>query len=205
MKVGAVILASGFSSRMDHGLSWQGFCNSGGHVNKLLIPYRGKSLVEHVMDHVAGAGFCRVIVVTAYEAVADMARCRKMDVVINSQPGLGQSRSVVLGVQAGRAADGLMFIPGDMPFLTPQVFFKMLLAYEEHSGCIVRAVYGHGPGSPVIFPRTLYGELEQLTGDEGGRKLLLKYPEKVVGVKIDDPIAGIDIDTPGEAKRWLDL
>ena len=48
-------------------------------------------------------------------------------------------------------------------------------------------------------------ELETLTGDNGGKTVILKYPEKVFPVKIADPQAGVDIDTPEEAGRWLGL
>ncbi|WP_346697687.1 nucleotidyltransferase family protein [Catenibacillus scindens] len=204
-KIGAVILASGFSSRMGDRMIRQHSGKNGKVVNKLLIPYRGKALVEHVMDSAAFAGFSRCFVVTAYEAVAYMSCRRGFDVILNDHPESGQSRSVVLGTQAGKDMDGLMFIPGDMPFLTPGIFSEMLETYERHPGHIIRAVYSYGPGSPALFPSSLYHELETLTGDNGGKTVILKYPEKVFPVKIADPQAGVDIDTPEEAGRWLGL
>ena len=86
MRIGAVIMASGFSARMGQ--------------NKLLMEYRGKSLAEHMMDMVNDCGFVKTVVVTCYEAVAEMAEEKRMTVVINEHPELGQSQSVILGTRA---------------------------------------------------------------------------------------------------------
>lgn len=249
MKVGAVIMASGFSARMGE--------------NKLLMKYRGKALAEHVMDAVAGAGFAEIIVVTCHSAVAEMARRRHLTVVENDHPELGQSRSVVLGTQAalawgpgaregvadreasgtgvvdreaagkgaagreaarmgvadreaagkgaanhdsaGAGLAGLMFFPADMPFLKPEVIRQLLSVFECHSAAIVRPRYDGKPGSPVIFPIHLAGELCGISGDDGGRQVIRKHPEIVVVVDISDEKQGVDVDDPQEAAHWLGL
>ena len=240
MNLCAVIMASGFSERMGE--------------NKLLMKYRGKALAEHVMDAVAKAGFAEIIVVTCHGAVAEMARCRHLTVVENDHPELGQSRSVVLGMQAamawvpgihagveceagvdasaglepgvnvGAACDlgiragtackvenngavqgisGLMFFPADMPFLEPTVIRQLLDAFEGHPSAIVRPRYDGKPGSPVIFPMEMAGELCQISGDNGGRQVIQRHPEAVVSVDIVDKRQGVDVDDPQEAAYWL--
>lgn len=74
-------------------------------------------MVSRVMDAVAQAAksrreITRVIVVTAFEPVAEMARTHGFQVVSNPEPEAGQSRSVVLGTAAAQPADGLMYVPG---------------------------------------------------------------------------------------------
>ena len=48
-------------------------------------------------------------------------------------------------------------------------------------------------GHPVGFSAELFSELLSLTGDEGARRLLARYP--AVGIEVDDPGALMDIDT----------
>jgi len=48
-------------------------------------------------------------------------------------------------------------------------------------------------GHPVGFAAELYSELVQLSGDEGARRLVARYPS--FGVEVDDPGVLIDVDT----------
>jgi molybdenum cofactor cytidylyltransferase len=48
-------------------------------------------------------------------------------------------------------------------------------------------------GHPVGFSPELYSELVQLSGDEGARRLVARYPSH--GVELDDPGVLADVDT----------
>ena len=204
-RLAAVILASGFSRRME--------------ANKLLLDYGGRPLIARVMDAAAAAKLWRVTVVTAYDEIMEMARQRGMDVIKNDRPEVGQSRSVVLGTRANGKADGIMYIPGDMPFLTGETLEALKAAFAAAPERIIRPVYGgvqevYGgaplppggkPGSPVIFPRALFEELCALEGDRGGREVIAAHPELVHFIPVAERRAGVDIDTPEDARRWLDI
>ena len=58
------------------------------------------------------------------------------------------------------------------------------IAYAQHRG---------RRGHPVGFAAELFSELIALTGDEGARRLVARYPAQAVDV--DDPGVLIDIDT----------
>lgn len=234
-RLAAVILASGFSRRME--------------ANKLLLDYGGRPLIARVMDAAAAAKLWRVTVVTAYDEIMEMARQRGMDVIKNDRPEVGQSRSVVLGTRANGKADGIMYIPGDMPFLTGETLEALKAAFAAAPERIIRPVYGGAqevyggavanaaeagkaesgaappvagvkalsassgaplpsggkPGSPVIFPRALFGELCALEGDRGGREVIAAHPELVRFIPVAERRAGVDIDTPEDARRWLEI
>ncbi len=189
VQVAAVIMASGFSRRMD--------------ANKLLLEHEGRPVVWRVMDSAAKAGFSRADVVTAYDEIANMAQAMGLAVIRNRQPYLGQSQSVILGAGACRDMDGIMFIPGDMPFLSPSVLKLLMDAFSETPQWIIRPMYGQKPGSPVIFPKRFFPELLELKGDTGGREVIQKHPQWVRTVAVDDVNAGRDIDTPEDARQWL--
>ena len=96
-----------------------------------------------------------------------------------------------------------MFIPGDMPFLSPSVLKLLMDAFSETPQWIIRPMYGQKPGSPVFFPKRFFPELLELKGDTGGREVLQKHPQWVRTVAVDDVNAGRDIDTPEDARQWL--
>jgi molybdenum cofactor cytidylyltransferase len=64
------------------------------------------------------------------------------------------------------------------------------VAYAQHDG---------RRGHPVGFAAELYSELVQLSGDEGARRLIARYP--AFGIDVDDPGVLQDIDTPADLER----
>ena len=61
---------------------------------------------------------------------------------------------------------------------------------------VVYAQHRGRRGHPVGFSAELYSELVALSGDEGARRLLARYP--AFGVEIDDPGVLIDVDTEAD-------
>lgn len=175
-----MILASGFSKRMG--------------CNKLLLPVEGKAMIAHVFEAVRQAGFGRTVVVTGYDEIAWMADQEGFTVIKNEHPELGQSRSVVLGVQKTLTSSGWMFFNGDMPWLKADTIGK-LLEYVGPAHIIVPK-YDSRPGQPVYFPADFKEELLALTGDHGGRTIIRSHPDRVCYVPIDNIRQGVDIDTP---------
>jgi molybdenum cofactor cytidylyltransferase len=51
----------------------------------------------------------------------------------------------------------------------------------------------------VGFGTELYSELVRLSGDEGARRLVARYPAH--GVEVDDPGVLLDVDTVADLER----
>jgi molybdenum cofactor cytidylyltransferase len=64
-------------------------------------------------------------------------------------------------------------------------------ALADHA--VTYAQYQGRRGHPVGFSPELYSELVQLTGDEGARRVVARFPS--FGVEVDDPGVLIDLDT----------
>lgn len=203
MRLTAIVMASGFSRRMQK--------------NKLLIPVNGKPMIQHTLDLLSimrNGCFSEnlrsklkmtcpefnVVVVTAYEEIQGMGEERGFTSVWNDHPDMGQSRSAVLGVMNGGECDGYLFFTGDMPFLTRDTVEKVVLKFYQFPDSIIIPKYGNKNGNPVIFPAKLKGELLALTGDAGGRRVIKNHPESVVYVEIEDDIQGMDMDCPQDLK-----
>ena len=104
MKLSAVLLAAGSSTRFGS--------------NKLLHLLEGKPMAEYIMDTIADLPFEKVVVVTGFAQVVQMAEEREFCVAQNPQPQLGQARSVSLGLSQCGDSDGCMFFVSDQPNLT---------------------------------------------------------------------------------------
>jgi molybdenum cofactor cytidylyltransferase len=191
--VAALILAAGRSSRM------------GSH--KLLLPYKGRPIVNWVLAAACASQAGPVIVVLGHEAErvdAALRAERQFLTIQNPHYAEGMSTSLKVGLAATpKVADGAIILLGDQPHITPEIINAMITESSTAPDAIIAASYQGRRGNPVLFPRQYFAELETITGDEGGRSLLARHPDRVRLVEIDDALAGQDIDTPAEYRALV--
>jgi molybdenum cofactor cytidylyltransferase len=144
------------------------------------------------------ASHLQVIVVTT-QALADVA-CRSVaarDVIVLPEVGapgqhaLGMGYSISAGVNARPNAAGWLILPGDMPQVQPVTLQAVARELEHHA--VAFAQYKGRRGHPVGFSAELYSELSALSGDEGARRLVARYP--AFGVEVADAGVLVDVDT----------
>jgi len=147
------------------------------------------------------------VVVVTTEPLADLARrsVAARDVVVlpevapertdvAPQLALGMGYSIAAGVSARPDAPGWLILPGDMPLVTPAAIQAVARALEHHP--VAYAQHRGRRGHPVGFSAELYSELVALSGDEGARRLIARYPAH--GVELDDPGVLVDVDTQAD-------
>jgi molybdenum cofactor cytidylyltransferase len=107
------------------------------------------------------------------------------------QRGRGMGDSIAAGVSARADSPGWLLLPADMPRVKPGTLQAVAHALQGHP--VAFAQHQGRRGHPVAFSAELYSELAALTGDEGARRLVARYPS--YAVEVDDPGVLIDIDT----------
>ncbi|MFZ1727375.1 MAG: nucleotidyltransferase family protein [Albidovulum sp.] len=113
----------------------------------------------------------------------------------------GMAASLRAGAWAARDAEGLLVLPADMPEITGADLNRMIAAFGQDTHFPLRATTEDGqPGHPVIFPRRLLGELTVLSGDQGGRIVLLE--EVVKTCALVGQRALTDLDTQEDWNEW---
>jgi molybdenum cofactor cytidylyltransferase len=178
-----IILAAGRGSR---------FAAEG---HKLEQPLQGLTLFARTLVS-AIASHLPVLVVTT-RALEAQARhfVAARDVVVLPEAGsaieLGMGYSIAAGVGARPDAPGWLLLPADMPLVLPSTMAAVARALEHHP--IAYAQHRGRRGHPVAFASELYSELVMLTGDQGARRLVARYPAHAVDV--DDPGVLVDVDT----------
>jgi molybdenum cofactor cytidylyltransferase len=99
--------------------------------------------------------------------------------------------SIAAGVAARPDAAGWLVLPGDMPMVASTTLVAVAQALEQHP--VVFAQYRGRRGHPVGFAAELFSDLVQLSGDEGARRVVARYPS--IGLELDDPGVLVDVDT----------
>jgi molybdenum cofactor cytidylyltransferase len=143
------------------------------------------------------------VVVVTTSRFADLARrgIAARDVVLlpeaGPDAGLGMGHSIAAGVAARPDAGGWLVLPADMPLIEPASILAVARELAHHA--VVYAQHKGRRGHPVGFATELYSELATLTGDEGARRLVSRYP--AVGIEVEDPGVLVDVDTEADLER----
>jgi molybdenum cofactor cytidylyltransferase len=189
----AIILAAGSSLRM------------GSH--KLLLPSKERPIVNWVLGAACASQADPVIVIIGHEAqrVDAALRAERWFLAIRNPWYVeGMSTSLRLGLAAMPTdVDAAIILLGDQPLITPEIINAMIAESAREPDAIIAASYQGRRGNPVLFPRQYFAELETIRGDEGGRSVLARHPDRVRLVEIDDALAGFDVDTPQEYQALI--
>ena len=181
----AIVMASGFSKRMG--------------LNKLLMKYNDKFLIEHTLEKISQCDFVEKIIVTQYEEIEKLTDNFK--VVINENAHKGQSESIKLGVKSSEKCDGYMFFVADQPLINQKDIEKLIRVFRENKDFIVIPKYKEKRGNPVIYPSLYKEEILRLEGDKGG-KSIIKSSNKIKYVEVEEDTL-FDIDNKDDFNKLL--
>ncbi len=194
MNITGVILAAGTSSRMGSG-------------NKLLLPYRNHTVIEEVLKQLSDSAVDDIIVVTGYERariealLADYATDR-IKLVYNHRYRLGRAESIKIAIKhlMGKA-DAALFMVADKPGVTCNLINRAIDLFREKLPAMVYVETPYGRGHPVIFSKSVFGDLASLQGDCVGNELVARHAHDTVTLK--DESMQIDVDTEDDYRILL--
>lgn len=180
--VACVVMASGFARRFGE--------------NKLLKDYRGKSLIAHLLDTLPKEAFAQVVVVTRYPEITSLARERGAAAIYRPEETEDISGTIRVGIEAlSSDISGCMFAVGDQPGLTENSILRLLEAFAKNPEQMIALSHDGRRGNPVIFPRSLFGELKSLPLGSSGVSVIKAHPEQLMLVEAGSPTELMDVDT----------
>ncbi|MBL6932145.1 MAG: molybdopterin-binding/glycosyltransferase family 2 protein [Rhodospirillales bacterium] len=186
-KIAAIILAAGQSTRM-------------GEVNKLLEEVQGKVMMRHAVDAAMDSNVSSIIVVTGFEAdkTQEIVKGLPVTTVYNELFAQGMSTSLKCGISAlANDVDGAVVCLADMPDVTASHLNRLIELFDpdmDRAVCV--SSYGGRRGNPVLWSRLFFPRMEELSGDEGARKLLREHGSVVHEVEMSSDAVLRDIDSP---------
>jgi molybdenum cofactor cytidylyltransferase len=193
--IGGVVLAAGASRRMGK--------------PKQLLQYRGTTLLRRVVEEALASSLSRVLVVVGAHAPVAAAALTGLPVGIieNVDWAQGQGSSVATGVRAlrERAPDttGVVFLLSDQPLVTVSTIELLITAHRTTGSLIVASRRGDRLEAPALFSFAFFDELAALRDDIGAREILTRNESRAMG--IDLPGTELDVDTPEDYRRLIDL
>ena len=188
-----IILAAGSSSRMGR--------------PKQLLPYNGKSLLEHAVDTANDADANPVIVVLGANAALLEKEIdeKKVRIAENKEWKEGMASSVRCGITTllhiAPAVDAVIIMVCDQPFVSSSLLNDLIAVQKNTGKPIVSSQYENAIGPPALFHKSIFPELMKLKGDAGARKIMEQRSNDVATVLFKK--GDIDIDTEADYKSLL--
>jgi molybdenum cofactor cytidylyltransferase len=165
---------------------------------KLLLELGGRPVVRHVVEALLHSAVDEVIVVLGPNAPAMRAALSDLPVRLIDNPDheTGMASSMRAGLSAcGPEVEAALIALGDQPFQRPELFDRLVAAYRDSGQAIVVPLYAGQRGNPVVFDRSLFPELLEQQGDQGGRAVLAAHTEAIQSVPIESADQQRDLDT----------
>lgn len=189
----AIVLAAGLSKRM-------------GTANKLLLTYKGKTIIERTILNLLDAGIQEVIVVTGYEAdkITMAVQYLPVRIIYNTAYEKGMTTSIQKGV-ASAHGEGFMICLGDMYAIIPEEYSVLKTGFEQQvkldEKCIIIPQYHNEKGNPVIFSASYKDALLQHTNMEGCKAIVQSNSAHIHGVEMDSRHILEDLDYPEDYEK----
>ena len=167
---------------------------------KQLLPYRGRTLVEHSVRQAREAGFRPIVVVVGAEAETVSAALAGEPVLIAHnqawESGMGSSIAAGMGRIEASDAEAVAILLADQPLVTSGHLIAMATLLERADVSMVGAEYNGTLGVPALFKTGMFPLLAALPPEAGARHLLRGSGSEIAVFPL--PEAAMDVDTPDD-------
>src|ERR1700742_2235539 len=188
---GVIILAAGSSSRL-------------GKPKQNLV-FQGQTLLQRTIQNALSSNAETVMVILGANAemIQDTLAGQAVPVIYNPDWAEGMASSIRCGIaELQKTMPGVtsaILMLCDQPFADEAIINQLIQKKSATNKNIVASAYIGTKGPPVLFDRSHFDELLQLTGNDGAKKLLLKYADEVATTPF--LLGEIDIDTEGDYEK----
>lgn len=201
----AIIPAAGLSRRMGR--------------PKLLLPWRGSTVIAHLVAELRAADVSRILVVvrasddalaTAVEAAGVTLVQPPVDppdmrssVEFGLHAAFGAVSEVEPAAETSRESTAWLLIPADHPLVSRTTVAALRAAWEPGRRQILIPTYSGERGHPTLFSGDFAPEVPQIPPDCGLNWLVKQHSNLIREVPVSDPGVIVDLDTPEDYERLL--
>ena len=189
----ALVLAAGQSRRMG--------------VQKLLLPFGGKTVIAHIVDQLLVSHVDEIHVVVGCQAkrISRELSGRPVSIVNNPNYKSGMLSSVRCGLRAiPQQCLAVLVALGDQPSVTSKLIDQMLQAFATTEKRILVPLYKGKRGHPILFSELYRNDILAHYDKVGLRGLLHAHSDDVLELTVSTSAVLSDMDYPEDYRRELE-
>lgn len=183
-RIGAVILAAGYSSRM-------GAFKPGLYIGD-------ETVISRLVGSFRSVGISDIVVVSGHNRQELLSLINGLEVTesYNEKYPEGMFTSIQAGVQkTDKALRGFFLIPVDCPLLEAETIDLLVSQIRDDSSFVVPCYRGK-KGHPLYIPMKYRDEILNYNGNGGLKAITDKYDELMIRVETGRESTVMDMDTP---------
>ncbi len=184
------MLAAGMSQRMG--------------TPKQLLRIAGKTVLERTLEKVRESAVNEIVLVLGHaaDAVEKEISTQDIKIVRNDKYQQGMGTSLRAGVAAvGPDARAALVVLADQPFVQAATLNKLIEHHQTAKAQIVIPMFRGFRGNPVLLDRSIFPELQELSGDVGCRAIFGSHTENIRKLDVDDAGILLDIDSRDDFEK----
>jgi molybdenum cofactor cytidylyltransferase len=167
---------------------------------KALLPLRGRSFLENILDAISRTSIEDAIVVLGHHREQIERSLRLPSAVFNPIYEQGMITSFQAGIRAlSWDATGAFLFLVDHPLVEPATIEAMIMNLAPNR--IVLPTFEGRRGHPVLFSSEVLEEILALPPTEGANIVVRRDPSRIVEVQVKSPGILVDVDTPEQFEK----
>ena len=182
--ISAIILAAGLSKRMELG-------------NKLLLEKKETPIIKITLDKIKAAKVKEIIIVLGKNSKSfkNVIEDKSVKLFFNSNYKNGISSSIKKGIEkVDNSCEGALICLADMPSIKTSTYNKIIDAFYKYKKQNIIPYFNKKKGNPVLFSKSYFKYITNITGDVGARNLIRKNKKDFKKLTVTDEGILEDID-----------
>ena len=181
----AILLAAGQSKRLFN-------------QNKLIKNYKGKPLINHVVQSIIKSKIEKLIIVLGFEYLKvnkKINKNKKIKFVINHNYTRGIASSIKCGLKKiSNKSDGFIIVQADMPEIGKNILNKLYKEIKTNKKEIFVPRKNNKIGNPIGFKLSMINQLKKIYGNRGAKFIIKRNRSKIKYIRTKSLGVFKDID-----------